>query len=177
MHDRRMVEVVWRGIASHSIERCLVEETADGPRVVGAVSGDFGECSYELRADARWRFRSLSLSVEGRTLGVTYDGETWAVDRRPRPDLNQAHEVDLAFSPVSNTLPIRRLRMEVGDSVDIVTAYVTVPDLEVTADPQRYTRVSQHDYLYESLDSDFNERRVRRRRRPRHELPRPVRTP
>ncbi len=150
-----MVEVVWRGIASSSVERCLVEETAEGPRVVGAVSDDFGECSYELHADVLWRFRSLSVSVAGRTLGVTYDGETWAVDGRPRRDLDPAREVDLAFSPVSNTLPIRSLRMEIGDSVDIVTAYVTVPDLEVTADPQRYTRLSHHDYLYESRDSDF----------------------
>ncbi len=46
--------------------------------------------------------------------------------------------------------------MAVGDSADLVTAYVTVPDLEVTADPQRYTRVSHHEYLYESLDSDFS---------------------
>ncbi len=150
-----MVEVVWCGIASNSIERCLVEETPGGPRVVSVVSDHFGECSYELHADALWRFRSLSLSVAGRTLEVTYDGETWAVDGQSRSDLDPAQEVDLAFSPVSNSLPIRRLQMAIGESASIVTAYVSVPALKVTSDPQRYTRVSRNEYLYESLDSDF----------------------
>ena len=145
-----MVEVVWRGIESDSIERCVLEDTADGPRVVSEVQGDFGECTYELHADALWRFRSLSVFLEGRTLGVTYDGTAWILNGRPRRDLDEAHEVEHAFSPVSNTLPIRRLGMAVGDSVDIVTAYITVPDLEVTADPQRYTRLSSNEYLYES---------------------------
>jgi hypothetical protein len=36
-----------------------------------------------------------------------------------------------------------------------VTAYVSVPDLTVTTDPQRYTRLSDREYLYESRDSDF----------------------
>ena len=45
-------------------------------------------------------------------------------------------------------------------SADIVTAYVTLPDLQVTAqvtaDPQRYTPLSPTEYLYESRNSDFS---------------------
>jgi hypothetical protein len=32
---------------------------------------------------------------------------------------------------------------------------VSFPDLEPLADPQRYTRLDEDLYLYESLDSDF----------------------
>ncbi len=77
------------------------------------------------------------------------------VDGRERNDLEAAREVDIAVSPLSNTLPIRRLELAIGESADITTAYVAVPELTVVADPQRYTRLARHDYLYESRDSDF----------------------
>jgi uncharacterized protein len=63
--------------------------------------------------------------------------------------------VDIAISPLSNTLPIRRLELAVGESAEITTAYVAVPDLTVVTDPQRYTRLADHEYRYESRDSNF----------------------
>lgn len=77
------------------------------------------------------------------------------MDGELRPDLDGAREVDISVSPLSNTLPIRRLNLAVGESADIITAYLTLPDLTVTFDPQRYTRLSEREYLYESRDSDF----------------------
>lgn len=57
--------------------------------------------------------------------------------------------------PLSNTLPIRRLALDAGDGTEIITAYIRVPELTVTVDPQRYTRLSADEYLHEFLDSDF----------------------
>ena len=79
----------------------------------------------------------------------------WEIAGETRSDLRDAREVDISASPLSNTLPIRRLRLDVGESADIVTAYIRIPELEVTPDPQRYTRISENEYLYESRDSDF----------------------
>jgi hypothetical protein len=69
-----------------------------------------------------------------------------------------AVDIDLAFSPFTNTLPIRRLNLPVGSSAEIVTAYVEALSLRVTPDPQRYTRLATDEYLYESLDTDFSRR-------------------
>jgi uncharacterized protein len=63
--------------------------------------------------------------------------------------------VDLSITPFTNTLPIRRLRLSVGESADIATAYLAFPRLTISPDLQRYTRVSSNEYRYESLDSDF----------------------
>lgn len=79
----------------------------------------------------------------------------WQVDGMARLDLDPAREVDISVSPLSNTLPIRRLGLAIGESADIVTAYVRVPQLDVTTDPQRCTRTGEREYLYESRDSDF----------------------
>lgn len=93
----------------------------------------------------------LGLEVERR------DG-TWWIDGTERPDLVEAQDLDLTASPpLTNSLPIRRLRLLPGQSAEIVTAYVSVPDLAVTPpDPQRYTRLSLDRYRYESLSSDFH---------------------
>lgn len=152
-----MIEVSWRGIDSGSRETAVLTEEGDTIRVVSRVRGPHGTCAYTLIADDGWRFRSLMVEVGDRSLRVVYDEEDqlWTVDGRSRPDLRDAREVDLAMSPLSNTLPIRRLRLPIGASSDITTAYITVPNLQVVADPQRYTRISEHEYRYESRDSDF----------------------
>jgi hypothetical protein len=66
-----------------------------------------------------------------------------------------AIDVDFSASPFTNTLPIRRLDLDVDDEADLVAAYLSFPDLELLPDPQRYTRLDEDRYRFESLDSDF----------------------
>jgi hypothetical protein len=69
--------------------------------------------------------------------------------------------VDLSITPLTNTLPIRRLKLGVGESAEIATAYVAIPDMEASLDRQRYTRVAFDRYRYVPLDSDFVSRNAR----------------
>jgi uncharacterized protein len=59
------------------------------------------------------------------------------------PDtLHGAADVDLGLSPLTNTLPLRRLSImsrPVGVPVSIVAAWISVPDLGVRAPTQDYT--------------------------------------
>ena len=67
-----------------------------------------------------------------------------------------AIDVDLPITPFTNTLPIRRLGLGEGQSADLAIVYVTVPDLGVEVDRQRYTCVVPGRlFHYKSLDSDF----------------------
>lgn len=112
-------------------------------------------CGWTNHATDSWDFHTLTISSGVRSLTALRSGRGWVVDGELRPDLDGAREVDISVSPLSNTLPIRRLNLAVGESADIITAYLTLPDLTVTFDPQRYTRLSEREYLYESRDSDF----------------------
>lgn len=150
-----MREVTWIAKDSSTVERCHLSDDGDIVRASSVIEGFEEECAYELEADSKWSFRALRIRCGGRTLTVTYDDDQWRVNGALRPDLSEAREVDISVSPFSNTLPIRRMQLTVAESADIVTAYVTLPALAVTTDPQRYTRVSEAEYLYESRDSDF----------------------
>jgi hypothetical protein len=74
--------------------------------------------------------------------------------------LTGALDCDLAFSPLTNTLPVLRHALHRGGGpLDFLMAWVSVPDLAVTPSPQRYTFV-RHDpnariVRFESLDDAF----------------------
>lgn len=152
---RTMTEIVWIGLDEPSRESCRIESGSQGVAVDSEIEGGPGACSYTLRTTEAWEFTDLVVRASGRELRVRFTERRWEVDGQARPDLDAAREVDISVSPLSNTLPIRRLGLAVGESADITTAYIRVPELDVTTDPQRYTRTGENEYLYESRDSDF----------------------
>jgi hypothetical protein len=67
-------------------------------------------------------------------------------------------DVDLGISPVTNTLAINRLKLEVGQQADVTTAWVRFPEsgsdaLSISPLAQRYRRLRGQRYLYQSGDS------------------------
>jgi uncharacterized protein len=84
---------------------------------------------------------------------------------RPAPGGNLAAvagalDCDLGLSPLTNSMPVLRHGLQRGGGpVDLLMAWVAVPELEVSPSRQRYTFVRREPRArivrYESLDSDF----------------------
>lgn len=113
---------------------------------------------YTVVCDGSWRTREVELiePASGRRIMLLADGAgAWRSGDDSLPALHGAIDVDISATPFTNTLPIRRSPLDVGEYVDIVTAYVSVPELTVSPDPQRYTRLSERVYRFDSLDGDF----------------------
>ena len=70
-----------------------------------------------------------------------------------RTDLDGCLDVDLGCTPFTNTLPIRRLQLDVGDAADVTSATVDVETLGVVPVRQRYHRVGARRYRSPNLDS------------------------
>jgi hypothetical protein len=71
-----------------------------------------------------------------------------------------ALDCDLGLSPVTNLMPVLRLGLiSDGDPVELTMAWVSVPDLSVQPDGQRYAFVSadrdQRVIRYEAIDGSF----------------------
>ena len=153
-----MASYVWRGIEYDGLERLRLEE-GGMVRAASVIDSARGRYSYELTAESDWTFRRLQLEALAgeRTRAIDYDGHgNWLVDGAERTDLANAVDIDLAITPFTNSLPIRRLDLAIDDEADVIVAYVSFPDLEVTIEEQRYTRLDEDRYLFESLDSDFS---------------------
>ncbi|CAM3731608.1 putative glycolipid-binding domain-containing protein [Nocardiopsis rhodophaea] len=101
-------------------------------------------CRFTVWADLAWATRGARveiLSPDGvRTLELASKGAHWTRDGKPAPDLDGCVDVDVASTPLTNTLPIRRLGLSPGESREIPVAWIDIPDLRVHRTTQRYTR-------------------------------------
>lgn len=144
------IVVRWQGDESKSLEQATVEVRTEGIFVESCVivSAAEGAYRYSMSLDAQWRFRSLAVDRVGSSevLMLRPDLPNWPA---------RAIDVDLKISPMTNSLPIRRLNLPVGGHAEVVVAWVDFPSLEVRPDGQRYTRLSERRFKFESLDSDF----------------------
>ncbi|WP_306391527.1 putative glycolipid-binding domain-containing protein [Telluria beijingensis] len=143
----------------HAIERGFVAEGV----VIGARSGNlaavapFG-CSYLVRCDEDWHVRQVEVRVAGGAhLLLRADGKgMWSgPGGAPLPALSGCIDVDLACTPFTNTLPIRRLGDALRVRHEIRVAYVTVPEAGVMPSHQAYTALGAGRYRFESLPDAF----------------------
>ncbi|MCX8995521.1 putative glycolipid-binding domain-containing protein [Rhizobiaceae bacterium BDR2-2] len=156
----------WQG---NGLEHCYMREGPEGLLLEGVVAGTreglYGAC-YTVRTVADFRTREVRVSyVDGPQLHVTADGEGhWhdMIGRVSIPALDGAIDVDIGVTPATNTLPVKRLRLEPCQSRDIVAAYVPLPaqvDGPFLPRPakQRYTcLVANRRYRYEGLFRGFS---------------------
>jgi hypothetical protein len=154
-------EAVWQPWEGHGMERLRVAVSAEGVHAEGDVLHPDGfALHYRVRTDPAWATRHVEVTLRAerpRMLRLHADGAgAWTDDHGTAlPDLDGCLDVDLAFSPFTNTLAIRRLALREGASGDTRVALVSAPELTVAPDPQRYTRLAVDRYRFDSLDSDF----------------------
>lgn len=118
------------------------------------------ELRYRVVCDPDWR--TLSADIRG-TLGVqpvsiqiANDTQLgWVMNGGLCAGLDGCTDIDLAFTPATNSIPIRRLALKVGDSADVSAAWLRFPTMAVERLEQRYTRLSESKFRYESGDGTF----------------------
>lgn len=79
----------------------------------------------------------------------------WRHNGIERPDLDGCIDVDLAFTPSTNLIPIRRLSMPVGGSASVLTAWLRFPEFTFEVLSQVYHREGEKRYRYESDGGQF----------------------
>jgi hypothetical protein len=132
--------------------------------VIGLEAGRPFRIGYEIRCDERWRVREVRVAApdSGRpVLELLADGEGHWKRRGGESisELDGCIDVDISATPFTNTLPIRRLGLEPGESEELMVTYVRVPELLVGPERQRYGCLeAQADgglYRFEALPSGF----------------------
>jgi len=157
---RNCRDVVWRRSSElQTVEWCrLVESSNDNVvegLILGAVSGLPLRIEYRVVCHSNWLTSKVELRQQygrdGSRFELARDANgAWTRDGRPLPTLGRCTDVDLGFSPSTNTLPIRRLALGIGRSETIDAAWILFPDLQIRASPQTYTRLSDQSYRYAS---------------------------
>ncbi len=156
--------LTWRGVEEWLAEHASVELTDDGILASGVQLGVEPEdyrVDYLLDVPSDWVTRRLEVEASGpgwrRALVLEHDGGgAWTCNGERNAALDGAMDCDLAYSPLTNLMPIRRYDLHVGGGTrDFLMAWVSVPDLVVHASPQRYVHVRRGVVRFVSLDGDF----------------------
>lgn len=80
----------------------------------------------------------------------------WTLNGVEAPAVAGCTAVDLAFTPATNLLSLRRLDLAVGEEAEVVAAWITFPDFSLTPLRQRYRRTAQTTYDYAAPDVPFS---------------------
>ena len=115
---------------------------------------------YEIECDMLWGTRDVT--VRGQigeapvTLVLSRDSDgAWCANGVAQPAVQGCMDVDLGFSPSTNLLPIRRLKLAIGARADVRAAWVRFPELTLEVLEQTYARLTEHTYQYESAGGEF----------------------
>ncbi len=117
--------------------------------------------AYRLTWDGQWRLHDATLTVTtedgSRALRLATDGRgRWRDgEGRALPDLEGCLDIDIWPTPFTNTFPIRRQPLAVGERREFLMAWVSAPALTVKPMRQAYTRLADRRYLYENPASGF----------------------
>lgn len=152
-------ELMWSALAWPATEHLVLRNDGDGVRVDGmivALDGRPTRLAYTIETGPDWAVRRLTVAPYGEPGLVLQrrDGDRWFDgDGAERGDLAGCVDVDIALTPFTNTLPIRRLGLAVGESADLRIVYVQVDKgLTTEAADQRYERLDARVYRYSSGD-------------------------
>jgi hypothetical protein len=152
--------VVWRNLAAHGSDYCSLWQMGrswllQGTAIVVLKDGRPMLADYEIECDRLWHTRRVAATCltgsTTRSIDLTVEASRlWRSSGEELPTLGQCSDIDLAVTPATNTLPIRRLNLEIGQSREVAAAWLKFPDLTLEVLPQRYTRLDPQRYRYQS---------------------------
>lgn len=164
--------VLWQAANGIGLDRCQLRRlgglTSRAYRLTGLVvdvhDGRPIRIRYRIDLDRAWRTTDVlvraslepgndqEIALRRRGRWRRHDPATGEWERVR--ELDGLTDIDLAFTPATNTLPIRRLDLSVGGSATVTAAWLTFPALTLKPLTQTYTRAAQNTYHYQSPNFD-----------------------
>jgi hypothetical protein len=151
--------ILWRRLDTPGHDACRLVEQDNGWRLEGAAAfreeGAVSCVHYRIHCDRQWRTqegivrgwagaRSLDSRITRSSDGM------WRLNEQLIPDLNGCVDLDFGFTPATNLFQIRRVALRVGESANVPVAWFDTPAGALELLHQRYERVSETTYWYES---------------------------
>src|SRR5262245_22237634 len=158
---------LWRWVKVPGLERFELRKGRAGWALRGTIIAlpDSGavEVVYTLFCDPLWQTKQADILLSDahgqRISRIRARNGRWYENGREKRTVRGCVDIDLGWSPSTNTLPIRRLRLAVGQRSEPLTmAWVRFPDLTVETLPQQYERLSERSYQYTSRGGGFTAR-------------------
>lgn len=155
---------IWRRVDSRGHDACRIKrEDADWVLSGAAVYLEnqiITSVSYQVVCDPDWVTKSVVISgwSGSKDLNlkiVRQPNSGWLFNGINVAAVSGCADVDLGFTPATNTCAIRRLNLEIGQREAAVAAWLDTSDWTLKPLEQYYHRKSQTTYEYGSPDHGF----------------------
>ena len=157
--------IFWKRVDFSGHEWCRLTDAADGSHVLqGVVLVQYGkspaQIQYSIRCRASWETESVEIAggVGRKEIALSLKvnrKKQWRLNGQLVAAVNGCIDVDLGFSPSTNLLPIRRLKLKSGEIADVTAAWVEFPTFKLKPLKQCYSRDADLSYHYESAGGSF----------------------
>jgi hypothetical protein len=156
--------ILWQGIVFPGHEACRLFSRDSHWHLEGTAvfSHEQQPChlAYQVICDNSWH--TISADVHG-WLGKTIievqiktnTAQAWWLNELEQPDTKGCTDIDLNFSPSTNLLPIRRLKLAIGETANVQAAWLRFPSFKLELLSQQYRRLDETTYRYESAGGQF----------------------
>jgi uncharacterized protein len=160
-----MPPVHWRRLDLPGRDQAELTSTAQGHSLVGAAhfqdADEFVAITYLVTLTPDWQTQAAALRIMTRAgrrrVRITSAGRSeWAVQGTPMPAVSGCVDFDLAFTPATNLISIRRLALDVGARAEVTAAWLDFRANTLTPLRQIYHRISRDRYAYSCPDIAFD---------------------
>lgn len=156
--------ILWQRLDRPGHESCRLTALEPGWRLEGSAvfTHEQQPCrlDYAIVCDAGWHTLSGKVAgwvgEKGIEIQISVDtAQRWRVNGAEIREVVGCVDLDLNFSPATNLLPIRRLKLEIGQEATVRAAWLRFPGFALEPLEQRYRRTDETKYRYESAGGRF----------------------
>ena len=162
--SRSVTERVWSRLDCPGHEVFRLDSTTAGWTLSGVAIGlaEHGSYAmeYKVHCDPSWRGVDVAITgwSDRKRVDISLarvDHAGWLMDGAECPELAGCTDIDLSFSPSTNTSAIRRLDLAIGQSGVTSAAWLTFPALRLERLDQEYQRTAKNVYRYSAPELAF----------------------
>jgi uncharacterized protein len=141
-------QIMWSPWTGPGLEHLHLLQQPDGvvadSMLIGVGEQGPFRIHYEISCSAQWGLRAVHISTldsSPQSLHLLTDGAgNWTTEvGEALPMLQGCLDVDISATPFTNTLPIRRLALQLGSVAVLNMAYIAAPQMRLRVAQQRYT--------------------------------------
>ncbi len=154
----------WRALEHEGDDTCRLSQVDHGWLLVGHArfrdENGYAALDYVVRCDTDWT--TLGADVAGRhgerniSLRVERDRALWRLNGQPQPQVEGAQDVDLAFTPATNLMPMRRMAQHANPVLTARAAWLRYPNCDLRPLDQTYDAGQSQEWVsYAALQTGY----------------------
>jgi hypothetical protein len=139
--------VLWMKQDGPGNDACRFADADGGYLIDGSsTDADWNILRYRIRARGDGTTRRVRIGSRSRIFVQRAPDDTWTLNGAAAPEVTGAKDINFGFTPATLTLPIRRLKLGVGDEAETPVARLDIESERLTLLHFVFRRTSKNQY-------------------------------